>query len=144
MPEDRSPLQITTYPASGAHEVYQNAVVKVFFSRPVQGVDIRNFTLSDSHGSIVPAWVDQVGDGAWGLFPNQIQLHGGETYTARLKSGACDLSGNCTREDIVWRFTVSKEAGQGKGDTEIRPGFALKLQGPLDPGTKVSLARRHQ
>jgi hypothetical protein len=99
--------------------------VKVFLSRPVRGIDQRSFTLTDSRGAQVPAWVDQIGDGTWGLFPNQVLLRAGETYTARLKSGICDLAGICTRQDAVWKFTVSKEPEQGSGDTSIPMGFKL-------------------
>ena len=66
-----------------------------------------------------------IGAGAWGLFPNEVVLKGGETYTAHLKAGVCDLSGNCTKQDLVWKFTVSKDAGQGNGDTSIPQGFTL-------------------
>jgi Bacterial Ig-like domain len=124
-PEERTPLRVAGYPAAGAAQVYQDAVVKVFFSRPVQDVNTRNFTLTDSHGAQVPASVEQIGDGTWGLFPNQIRLHGGETYTARLRSGVCDASGSCTRQDLVWRFTVAKDDEQGRGDTSIPMGFKL-------------------
>jgi len=31
----------------------------------------------------VAASVHQIGDGTWGLFPDQVFLKGGETYTAR-------------------------------------------------------------
>jgi len=127
-PADKSALHVATYPLPGANHVYQDAVVKAFFSKPVRGVDAQNFTLTDSRGIQLPAWVDQVGDGAWALFPSQVLLKGGETYTARLKAGICDLFGNCIKRDVVWRFTVSKEAGQGSGDTSIRTGFALPFR----------------
>src|SRR6267142_1396050 len=112
-------MGVSTYPAPGASQVYQDAVVKAFFSRPVRGIDARNFTLTDSRGTQVPALVDQIGDGVWGLFPGQIVLKAGETYTARLKAGVCDLSGNCTHQDVVWKFTVTKDPEQGRGDTSI-------------------------
>lgn len=137
MPADQSPLQMSTYPAAGAEQVYQNAVVKVFFSKPVSGVDVRSFTMADSRGVPVPAWVDQIGAGAWGLFPNQVILQGGKRYTARLKAGVCDLAGNCTRQDLIWRFTVSKEMAQGSGDTTIPMGFSLP------PGTESRSAYLH-
>jgi hypothetical protein len=73
--------------------------------------------------------VEQIGDGTWGLFPYQVKLHGGETYTARLRSGVCDLSGSCTRQDLVWKFTVAKDDEQGRGDTSIPMGFKLPVQG---------------
>jgi hypothetical protein len=135
---DRTPLEIGTYPAPGADQVYQNAVVKVFFSKPVQGLDGRNFTLSDSRGSIVPAWVDQIGDGTWGLFPNQVQLRLGETYTARLKAGVCDLTGTCTKKDVVWKFVVTKDAGQGRGNTQIPMGFVASV--PQNSSSSVESA----
>ena len=125
MPADRTPLQTAMYPGAGSSSVYQNAVVKLFFSKPVSGVDAHNFTLTDSHGVPVPAWVDQIGAGAWGLFPNQVILQGGETYTARLRSGICDSGGNCTKQDLVWEFKVAKEVGQGRGNTTIPQGFSL-------------------
>jgi hypothetical protein len=145
MPADRTPLRTSTYPTAGADQVYQSAVVKVFFSKPVRAVDSRTFTLSDSHDSPVAAWVDQIGDGAWGLFPNQVQLHMGESYTARLKSGVCDLAGNCTKQDVVWRFTVSKEAAQGRGNTAIPTGFAMSAPPILARANAgASLSRRHK
>jgi hypothetical protein len=142
MPADHRPLQTATYPAAGADRVYQNAVVKVFFSKPVAGVDTRSFTLSDSHGASVPAWVDQVSAGAWGLFPNEVMLKGGETYTARLKAGVCDLTGNCLKQDLVWRFTVSKEAGQGAGDTSIPQGFTLPIPASSSKSTAAKASNR--
>jgi hypothetical protein len=126
--KERAAPRIATYPAPGANEVYQDAVVKVFFSEPVQHVD--SFTLSDFQGTQVPASIDQIGDGTWGLFPHKVLLTGGETYTARLKAGVCDLFGKCTRRDLVWRFTVSKEFGHGAGDTTIPMGFVLLGQTP--------------
>jgi len=125
---DQTAPRVETYPAPGATQVYQDAVVKVFLSRPVRGVDQRSFTLTDSHGAQVPAWVDQIGDGTWGLFPSQVLLKAGETYTARLKAGICDLAGSCTHQDAVWKFTVSKEQEQGSGDTSIPVGFKLPFQ----------------
>jgi hypothetical protein len=117
--------RVATYPAAGAQRVYQDAVVKVSFSKPVAGVDAQSFTLADSHGAGVPAWVDQIGDGTWGLFPNQVLLKPGETYQARLKAGVCDAAHSCTPSDVTWRFTVASEPELGTGDTEIPTGFAL-------------------
>jgi hypothetical protein len=144
-PADRTPLQVSTYPPAGADQVYQNAVVKVFFSKPVKGLDSRNFALMDARGSLVPAWVDQIGDGTWGLFPDQVKLRGSESYTAILKAGVCDLTGNCTRKDIVWRFVVSKDAGQGRGNTDIPMGFAAPgTARPSRSLARVSPIRRHE
>jgi hypothetical protein len=119
------PLTVRSYPVPGAESVYQDAVVKVSFSRPVGGIPVGAFTLTDSRGRDVPAWIDQIGDGTFGLFPNQILLKAGETYTARLKAGICALGGTCTPSDLQWRFTVAREAEQGSGNTTVPIGFPL-------------------
>jgi Big-like domain-containing protein len=116
------PRVMGTYPRDGATAVFQDVVIKAFFSRPVRGVDHATFTLADAKGRAVPASVDQIGDGTWGLFPASVFL-AGETYTARLASGLCDESGDCTTRDVVWRFTVSGTRGEGAGDTTIPIGF---------------------
>ena len=117
---------MATYPAAGASHVYQDVVVKVSFSEPVRGVDRESFTLTDSHGVAVPAWVDQIGDGTWGLFANPVLLSSGARYTARLKGGVCGMAGNCTTRDLVWSFQVSPEGGQGTGDTSVPVGFGRR------------------
>ena len=124
-PQDRNALRVATYPLPGASAAYQDTVVKAFFSAPVRGIDNRSFVLIDSRGEQVPARIDQIGDGTWGLFPDSVVLEPGETYTARLKAGTCDLSGNCIHEDTVWKFTVSKDPSQAFGDTSIPTGFKL-------------------
>ena len=101
--------RLAVYPSAGTQNAYQDTVVKVFFSQPVRGVDNRSLTLPDSHGKQVPAWVDQIGDGVWGLFPDPVLLKPGESYAARLKTGICPFSGACTKQDTVWKFTVCKE-----------------------------------
>ena len=106
--------------------MYPDAVVKVFFSAPVRGVSPDSFTLSDSRGVKVPSGVDQIGDGAWGLFPNLVLLKRGERYTARLRSGICDFLDNCTSSDVVWSFRVSPEGEQATGDTSVPVGFVRR------------------
>jgi Big-like domain-containing protein len=123
------PLRIATYPVSGAVQVYQDAVVKVFFSKPMRQFDSDAFTLFDSRGARVPASLDQIGDGVWGLFPNQVLLKPGERYTARLKSGVCDMAGDCTKADTLWTFTVAKKSEDASGDTSIPVGFMLPVTG---------------
>jgi hypothetical protein len=124
-PADAAGLRVATYPNAGESNAYQDTVVKVFFSQPVRGVDNRSFILTDSHGVQVPAWVDQIGDGVWGLFPNSVMLKAGESYTARLKAGICGLAHDCLARDTVWQFSVTKDAGQGTGDTSIPTGFIV-------------------
>ena len=122
---ERVAPRVATYPAAGAINVYQDAVVKISFSEPVVGVDRAAFTLSDAHGAEVPAWVDQIGDGTWGLFADSVLLKAGGRYTARLKRGVCGAAGNCIKGDLAWSFRVSPESSGGTGDTSVPIGFAL-------------------
>ena len=140
-PADKTTPRLATYPKLGATDAYQNTVVKVFFSKPMPGVNDQNFLLTDSKGTQVPARVGQIGDGAWGLFPNSVILKSGETYTARLRAGICDLSGNCIKQETVWKFSVSKEPTQGTGDTGVPIGFALPAaKPPATPGDSPRMA----
>jgi len=93
---DREPPRFGVYPLPGAARAYKDVVVKAFFSEPVTGVGGSSFTLTDASGQTVPASVDPIGDGAWGLFPSQILLTPGATYTAHLAPGICDAAANCT------------------------------------------------
>jgi hypothetical protein len=124
-PREQGVPAIATYPPNGSTRVYPDAVVKLFFSRPVRGLTSDTFTLRDSQGVRVPADVGQIGDGVWGLFPNLILLKRGEKYTARLDRGVCDFPGNCTSSEVVWSFRVSPESEQATGDTRVPAGFAL-------------------
>jgi hypothetical protein len=117
---------VAAYPREGATNAYPDAVPKLFFSRPVRGVTSESFTLTDSRGTAVPADVDQIGDGVWGLFPHAVLLMPGEKYTARLRRGICDLAGGgCTSSDLAWSFRVSPEGAQPTGDTSVPIAFTL-------------------
>jgi hypothetical protein len=138
-PADKAELRVASYPNAGERNAFQDTVVKVFFSQPVRGVDNRSFILTDSHGVQVPAWVDQIGDGAWGLFPNSVMLKAGGSYTARLKAGICSLAHDCTTRDMVWQFSITKDAGQGTGDTSIPMGFTV----PTIHGNILAASSKH-
>jgi Big-like domain-containing protein len=124
-PADRTSLRVVTYPLPGATAAPTDAVIKASFSRPVRGLDNRSFVLTDSHGKLVPARVDQIGDGTWGLFPDAVVLKPGESYTARVKAGICDLSGNCTTQDTVWKFSIRKDPSLEEGNSSVPAGFDL-------------------
>jgi hypothetical protein len=128
----------TTYPANGATEVYQDAVVKVHFSEPVTGVNASSFTLTDANGVTVPAFVDQIGDGTWGLFPHRVFLATRAVYTARVQAPICDASNNCTSQDLVWSFTVTRTAGAGTGNTSVPLGFPANGGGGGNPVPTVT------
>ncbi|HEX6903523.1 MAG TPA: Ig-like domain-containing protein [Thermoanaerobaculia bacterium] len=138
-PDTRIPTA-TTYPAAGATDVYQDAVVKVHFSEPVTGIDETTFTLLDGQGLSVPAHVDQIGDGTWGLFPNAVFLDTRTTYTARVAAGICDRANNCTAQPISWSFTTTRTAGGGTGNTSVPLGFPANGGGgnPAPTVTAVS------
>jgi hypothetical protein len=124
-PAVTAPPAIATYPAPGADHVYLDPVVKVTFSRPVRPIDERNLTLTDSQGVAVPSTVEQIGEGTYALFPNQIVLKAGETYQARLAPGVCDTAGVCTTSETAWKFTVTSDANQGTGNTSVPTGFVI-------------------
>jgi hypothetical protein len=124
-PADTATPRVATYPEPGAVGVYQDVVVKAFFSKPVRGVDGHSFTLIDSRGDRIPASVDQIGDGTWALFPDQVFSKAGERYTARLAAGICDTSGHCTSRDTVWSFTIAPDRAHATGDTSVPPGFEI-------------------
>jgi hypothetical protein len=98
----------------------------VFFSRPVTGVTAATFTVTDAAGTVLPAWVDPIGDGVWGLFANQIQYKPGATYTAHLAAGICDAMApsNCTATGSEWSFTIAADAESADGDSGVPMGFA--------------------
>ena len=122
--KDQTPPRVTAYPIPGADKVYGDAVVKVAFTEPVRGVDARTFTLTDATGAVVPAAVDQIGPGTYGLFPGRIQLEPNATYTAHLAAGVCDAAANCTPQELTWSFKVAPDAEQATGNTAIPYAFA--------------------
>jgi len=128
--------QVTgTYPVAGATNVFSDVVIKAFFSTPIHGVDASSFTLVDAHGRAVPASVDQIGDGTWALFPDEVFLKPGATYRARIGPGLCDVAGTCTTKELTWRFTIADAPGAAAGDTSIPAGFPRELppEAPVAP-----------
>ncbi len=135
-PADATPPRLGVYPRPGAPRAHLDTVPKVFFSRPVTGVTATTFTVTDASGTVLPAWVDQIGDGAWGLFANQIQYKPGATYTAHLAAGICDAAvpTSCTQDAVEWRFTIGADADTSDGDSSVPLGFS---------GPKVAPAPMH-
>jgi hypothetical protein len=119
----RRALAVSTYPPPDAKAVFRDAVVKAFLSEPITGLDRSTFTLRDSHGVLVPAAVDQIGDGAWALFPDRVFLKPGEVYQARIDGRLCEFDGRCTTVRRAWRFTTASKDDPGKGDTRVPGGF---------------------
>ncbi|HEY0781458.1 MAG TPA: Ig-like domain-containing protein, partial [Thermoanaerobaculia bacterium] len=127
---DTAPPAVRTYPADGATGTYRDVVVKAFFSEPIAGLDDSRFTLTDEKGAIVPAFVDQIGDGTWGLFPHQVFLEPGRTYTAHLAAGVCDFRRRgCTNREVSWRFKIAAKDEDALGDTSVPLGFPAR-RGP--------------
>ncbi|HMG53273.1 MAG TPA: Ig-like domain-containing protein, partial [Kofleriaceae bacterium] len=124
-PADTAPPKIGVYPSPGAPRAHLDTVPKVFFSRPVTGVNNATFTLTDAGGTTLPAWVDPIGDGTWGLFANQIQYKPGATYTAHLAAGICDAAAptTCTHDAVEWSFTIAADADASDGDSSVPLGF---------------------
>jgi len=125
---DSAPPRVATYPEPGARGVYTDAVAKVSFSEPVTGVDARTFTLVDAKGAAVPAAVDQIGPGTFGLFPHHITLTPGATYTAHLAAGIADAAGNRTTEERTWSFTIAADGEHATGNTAVPAAFEIASQ----------------
>ncbi|HEU4385633.1 MAG TPA: hypothetical protein VFR85_19260 [Anaeromyxobacteraceae bacterium] len=71
------------------------------------------------------ASVDQIGDGTWALFRDQVYLKAGARYTARLGAAICDGTGRCLPGETVWSFTVAAEPARARGDTTVPMGFRV-------------------
>jgi len=129
---DAAAPRLGVYPAPDEPRAHFDTVPKVFFTRPVTGVSAKTFTLTDATGAAVPAWVDPIGDGVWGLFPNQVLLTPGATYTAHLAPGICDATApdHCTKDGAEWSFTISHDADTSEGDTGLPIGFAAAAAAP--------------
>jgi len=128
----------TTYPANGATDVYQDAVVKIHFTEPVTGIDSSTFTLTDGSGLTVPAFVDQIGDRTWALFPHRVFLATRATYTVHVAAPVCDYNNNCITQPIAWSFTVTRTAGAGTGNTSVPLGFPANGGGGGNPAPTVT------
>ncbi len=126
------------YPEPAATNVSRDAVVKISFSEPVTGVDAATFTLTDRHGTRVPASVDQIGDGTWGLFPDKVFLDAGGTYRARLAAGVCSFDRRCTTKTVSWEFRVAAGGPPAKTDTRVPLGFPAAIREIAEPGRKMS------
>jgi hypothetical protein len=124
----RRGIGVATYPAPDAENVYRDVVVKAFVSEPCVGLDTTTFSLRDRHGARVPASVDQIGDGTWALFPDQVFLKPNETYTARIDGRLCGLDDRCTNMKRVWKFTIAPDDDAGRGDTRVPVGFVRRAE----------------
>jgi len=130
-PDRRAPT-VTPYPVPGHRSAYADTVPKVTFSEPVSGVDAGSFTLLDERGLTVPAFVDQIGPGTWGLFPHRVLLDAGARYTVQLKGDVCDAAGNCLAEPLVWSFRVAETPSTATGNTAFPYDFPGDLPSASD------------
>ncbi len=132
--------EVGVYPRPGARQAHLDAVPKVFFSRPVVGVNATTFTLRDEDGAMVAGRVALIGDGAWALFPDPILLKPGTTYTAKLAAGVCDATAAtlCTTEGVEWSFRVTSDPEAGEGDTSLPVGFTGPKRMPAPVPVKTA------
>lgn len=139
-PDTTAPSEVFQYPPPGATSVHVDAVPKIAFCEPVADIDDTVFTLTDSGGLLVPAFVDQISDGVWALFPHQVFLETNETYTVHALAPICDVLGNCLQQDIEWSFTTAGNVDSGTGDTTNPLGFGSGCGsgGPPDPAPFVT------
>ena len=124
-----APEIVRRYPEPDSTNAAPDAVVKVSFSEPVTGVDARTLTLTDPTGARVPASVDQIGDGTWGLFADNVFLHAGGTYRVRLAAGVCNADRVCTTQAASWQFQIAAGADPVSADTRVPLGFPPRPRG---------------
>jgi hypothetical protein len=88
--------------------------------------------------------VDQIGGGAWALFPDAVFLEPGRTYQARLAAGVCATGGPCLSRPASWSFTIAAdEPAAAALDTRLPEGFPRPQRAPSPPSVQsVRLADR--
>jgi len=136
-PDTTAPSPFFMYPMNGDINVYDDVVVKIGFCEPVTGIDATTFTLVDGGGLVVPASVDQISDGVWGLFPHDIFLPN-DTYTATVTTQVCDFNGHCLPTNIVWSFTTSSASGTGNTQNPVGFGAGCGGGGGMDTPPSVT------
>ena len=124
---DTMPPCAAVYPKQHHRNAYIDTVVKVAASEPIAPLDAESFILKDSEGNLVAARIAQIADHTWALFPNQVFLDRGKTYTARVEP-LCDRSNNCMTGRLEWTFTVADIPESATGDT--RPPSPPVCRGP--------------
>ena len=121
-------------PAPGAAASTRTSSSRSSFSEPVSGVDARSFTLTDATGAPVPAAVDQIGPGTFGLFPHRVLLQPGATYTrARRRRGR-----RRRRQPHHGRAALDLHHRRGCGACNRQHGGVPRLLHPLAIGRAVS------
>jgi hypothetical protein len=105
------PLVAVTTPANGESEVSRTGSLTATFSKDMDPftVDASTFTLEDHlGGSVTASSVSYDSGSVTATFdPLPAELAWGETYTARVTTGAKDASGLPLLSDKVWTFTTT-------------------------------------
>ena len=94
-----------------------------------RGVDARTFTLTDATGAPVPAAVDQIGPGTFGLFPHRVLLEAGrDVHRAPRRRHRRRRRQPARRKIGAGRFTIAADAEHATGNTAVPAAFVIPSQ----------------
>lgn len=110
-PDTTAPVVVRTEPEDGASGVARDVTIQLWFDEAVDnsrgGWDDR-LHLRRSDGT------NLYGNGSYDLkqyiatLNMSMELMPGETYTAVLEKGVCDMAGNCMADGLTWTFTIAQ------------------------------------
>ena len=130
-------------PADGTVDVETDATITVMFNRPVVPLT----SLNEAADFPEPLTFEPAiaGQGEWlntsiYIFRPAKDLPGGVTFTARVKSGLTDVSGQTLlADDFTWQFAtqppevVSSQPNDGQTLVPIESAISLSFNQPVDP-----------
>ena len=100
-----APTVSSTAPANGAIGVPLSANLAATFSEAMDPLTITTLTFTLAHGTI-PVSGAVIYAGVTAVFNPTVNLLPNTLYTATIKTGAADLSGNALASAYVWTFTT--------------------------------------
>ena len=110
-PDTTPPVVVRTEPADGASGVANDVKIKVWFD---EAVDNKKGGWDDLLHLRKPDGTNLYGNSSYDLEQHVVSLNmsidlmAGQTYTAVLEKGICDLAGNCMGEGLTWTFTIAQ------------------------------------
>jgi hypothetical protein len=146
-------LQVSqVFPADGAQDVSSSAVITVIFNRPV--VALGTAEQAANLPSPLELSPDVAGKGEWVstsvfAFRPETSLKGGQEYTATVKAGLADATGESVlAQDYTWKFSTASPAiewfslSDGRTNPEnntrnvlLDEYFTIRFQQPMDRAT---------
>ena len=108
--DNTPPIVNSTIPLSDATDVARNKTVTIVFNEPMDPASISSTTFTLMQGATSVAGTVGYADNSATYTPNE-SLEANTVYTAKITTGAKDLSGNGLTTDTSWKFTTSGSEG---------------------------------